>query len=195
MSAIASPIDRGAIFAGWVGVGVAVVIAIGLALVLAIQSLVFVVAPLGGLLVGYYANARSARRRPWWRVVANAAYAGLVTGLALALLYGGLRLLFVYADTGYPDLNRPGQPSCATGPACTYQRYLMAGRGEELAARGIGDAAAFERAILAEQLNGAFVLAGGTLLGSLAGGLLHGAVGRGPGEGRSGAPAPAEESG
>ena len=39
-------------------------------------------------MIGYYANARSERRGgPWGRVIANALFAGLVTGLTLAALY------------------------------------------------------------------------------------------------------------
>ena len=178
MRRFTSLIDPGAVLAGWVGMGVALMVVIGLELVLAIQSLVFVVAPLCGLLIGFYADARARRRRPVWRVIANAAYAGLVTGLALALLYGGLRLLFIYADTGFPDFNRPGQETCATGPGCTYARYLRLGQGEQLAARGITDAAAFERTVLAEQVNGAMLLLGGTLAGALVGGLVYGTTAR-----------------
>src|SRR3712207_5286351 len=96
-------VDRGAVFAGWVGVGMAVMIAIGLELIVAVQSLVFLAAVPTGLLIGWYANVRSERRRPLARVAANSAWAGLVTGASLAILYVVLRLLFVYADNGYPD--------------------------------------------------------------------------------------------
>jgi hypothetical protein len=171
-------LDPGAVFAGWIGVGMSVLVAISFALIVAVQSLVFLFAPLGGLLIGYYANARSARRRPWWRLFANAGYAALVTGVSLALLYAGLRLLFVYADTGYPDFNLPGTPTCATGPDCTYQRYVKAGRAEELARLGVSDAAAFERYVLREQLNGAVSLIALTLSGAAVGAALHGLSGR-----------------
>ncbi len=170
--------DRGAVFAGWVGLGMAVVIAISFELVLAIQSIVFLAAPIAGVLIGFYANARSERRRPWWRVLVNASYAGLATGLSLALLYGGLRLLFVYADNGYRDPGLGGQIVCTTGPQCTYERYLDAGRGEELARLGVSDAATFERFVLAEQLNGALALIALTTGGALAGGALYGLGGR-----------------
>lgn len=179
-----SLVDPGAVFAGWVGLGMAVVVAIGFELILAIQSLVFLFAPIGGLFIGYYAGARSRRSRPWWRVLGNATYAGLVTALALALFYGGLRLLFVYADTGFPTYNRTDAagnitgPTCPTGPGCTYQRYLDAGGGAELAALGISDAALFERHLLAEQLNGGLILVGLTLGGALLGGLAYGATAR-----------------
>ena len=173
-------VDRGAIFAGWVGLGVAFVVAVSFALIIPIQALVFLCAPLAGLLVGWYAGARSERSRPWGRVLANAAYAGLVTGLCLALFYAGLRLLFVYADNGFPDYNRTdlqGQvvgASCQVGPGCTYQRYLDAGRGGELTALGVGDAAAFETYLLREQLNASLVLIASGLLGGVAGGVIYG---------------------
>lgn len=153
----------------------AVVIAIAFELIVAVQSIVFLVAPLAGLLIGGYADSRSERRRPWLRVVANAAYAGLITGIGLALLYGSIRLLFVYADSGYRDPGLGGQiAGCATGPACTYQRYLEAGRGGELEAAGVRDAAAFERHVVGQQLTGAVVLVGLTTVGAVAGGVLYG---------------------
>lgn len=172
-------VDAGAVFAGWVGVGMALLVAIGLELIVAVQSLVFLFAPVGGLLIGFYANARSARRRPWSRVLANAAWAGLVAALALALIYGAVRLLFVYADAGYRDTTQGGVISCPMGPACTYQRYLDAGRGPALEAAGVTDVASFEAYLLREQLSGALILAGLTLGGALAGGALYGAGGRG----------------
>jgi hypothetical protein len=164
-------VDRGAIFAGWVGLGMAVVIAIGLELILAVQSLVFLAALPAGLLIGAYAETRSARKRPWRRVLANALYAGLVTAVSLALLYGGVRLLFVYADSGYRDTGQGGPLVCRTGPDCTYQRYLADPvHGPELAAAGVHDAADFERFVLQGQLNGAITIVTLTLGGALMGG-------------------------
>jgi hypothetical protein len=166
-------LDRGAIFAGWVGIGMALVIAIAFELIIAIQTLVFVVAIPAGMLIGGYANARSQRWRPMRRVFANAAYAGLVTGLSLAVMYGMLRLLFVFADTGYPAFNRvdaSGNPvgiQCATGPDCTYQRYLADGRGQDLAAAAVTDGGSFGAYALREQLNGGTIIVVLTLGGSL----------------------------
>ena len=91
-------LDKGAILAGWVGIGVAIVVGISFALIIAVQPLVWLAAPIAGVLVGSYANHRSARWRPRWRVLANAAWAGLVTGVSLALFYAAVRLLFVYFD-------------------------------------------------------------------------------------------------
>ncbi len=181
-------LDRGAVFAGWVGLGMAVVIAISFELIVAVQSLVFLVALPAGLLIGFYADARSERRRPWWRVLVNALYAGLLTGLSLALLYAGLRLLFVYADTGYRDTSQGGTIACQTGPACTYQRYLDQGRGAELVAAGVTDVATFERYVLREQLSGVLILTGLVTGGALAGGALYGLAG--PAAPREGTEAP-----
>ena len=167
-------VDRGAIFAGWVGLGMAVVIAIGFELILTVQTFVFLAAPLAGLLIGAYANSRSVRHRPWRRVFGNALWAGLVTALSLAILYGGIRLLFVYADSGYRDAGQGGPLSCSTGPDCTYQRYLDAGRGPELVAAGVHDAADFERFVLQGQLNGALTIMTLTIGGAIIGGAIHG---------------------
>lgn len=166
-------VDRGAIFAGWVGVGMALVIAIAFELVIAVQSIVFLVAPLAGILVGAYANQRSERWRPRRRVIGNSVYAGLVTGVALALMYAALRLVFIVADSGYPDFNRTdmnGAPTgiqCATGPDCTYQRYVAASRDTELRAAGVTDGGSFGSFVVREQLQGAGFLIVLTLAGSL----------------------------
>jgi hypothetical protein len=155
----------------------ALLIAIGLELIVAVQSLVFLVAIPAGLLIGWYANGRSNRRRPWWRVVLNAGYASLVTAIGLAILYTALRLLFIYADTGYRDTSQGGPLVCQAGPDCTYQRYLAAGRGADLRAAGVQDAADFEAYVLREQVNGSLLLIGLTLGGGLVGGLGYGILG------------------
>jgi hypothetical protein len=140
-------LDRGAIAAAFVGLGMAVTIAISFELIIAIQALVFVSAPFAGLVIGYYANNKSERWRPRWRLFANAGFAGTVTGVSLALMYVALRLLFVYADSGYRPETMGGQLDCATGPECTYVRFLDDGNEADLIADGITDAAAFESAV------------------------------------------------
>ena len=65
-------IDQGAIFGGWVGVGMALVLAIAFELIIPVQTLVFMLAPLMGVLIGVYANVRSERWRPRGRVLMNA---------------------------------------------------------------------------------------------------------------------------
>jgi hypothetical protein len=180
-------VDDGAIFAGFVGLGMATIIVIALELIVAIQSLVFLVAPLGGLLIGWYANARSERRRPWSRVLANALYAGAVAGVALALFYGMVRLVFVYGDSGYRDDLLGGSLECASGPACTYARYLAAGGEEDLRAAGVTDAATFEAFLLRRQLEGGLILVGLSVAGALGGGLFAGRSGDRPAQARAGA--------
>lgn len=140
-------LDRGAIAAAFVGLGVAVTLVLSFALIIAIQPLVFVSAPFAGLLIGYYANHKSARWRPRWRLFANAGFAGAVSGVSLALMYVGLRLLFIYADSGYRAETLGGQLDCATGPECTYVRFIDDGFGDDLAADGITDPASFEAAL------------------------------------------------
>jgi hypothetical protein len=140
-------LDRGALYAAMVGLGMAVTIAISFELVVAVQALVFLSAPVAGAVIGFYANHKSERWRPRWRLYANAGFAGLVTGLGLALMYVALRLLFIYADSGYRPEPMGGQLDCVTGPDCTYARLLDDGRGPDLSAGGITDGAAFEAAV------------------------------------------------
>jgi hypothetical protein len=181
-------LDRGAVFAGWVGLGMAVTIAISFELIVAVQALVFLAAVPAGLLIGFYAGARAERRRPVWRVLVNAAYAGLVTAISLALVYAGLRLLFIYADSGYPAYNQanaagqPTGPTCAAGPGCAYQRYVDQARTDPafavaLADAGVTDTPSFEAYVLHEELAGAVVLVVMVLGGALAGGAFYAAAG------------------
>lgn len=152
-------LDKGAIFAGYVGIGMAIVIAIAFALIIPVQSLVFVASILGGVLIGAYANQRSNRWRPMRRVFLNAIWAALITGLSLALIWGLLRLVFVQFDSGAtPDGT---YLSCQLGPDCTWQRYLADGRGEELAAAGVTDGASFGSYFVSEVVltGGAFIVA------------------------------------
>ena len=81
----------------------------------------------GGLIIGYYANARSARRAgPWRRILPNGLLAGAGDRPAsAALLLLGSKALFFFADTGYPDFNRverraPIRPTCEAGADCVY---------------------------------------------------------------------------
>jgi hypothetical protein len=174
-------LDRGAIFAGYVGIGMALVIAMAFELILAVQPLVFLMAPIAGVLIGYYANQRSLRWRPRGRLFINASYAGLVTGLALAVMYVALRLLFVYADSGFRPEGLGGQLECATGPECTYMRHLDEGSGADLAALGITDASTFESAVLREQGEGGLWIIGLTLGGAITAGAVR-ALRKPPGE-------------
>jgi hypothetical protein len=158
-------IDRGAVFAGYVGLGMALVIAIAFELIIAVQSLVFIIAPIAGLLIGGYANQRSERWRPMKRVFANAIWAGLVSGLGLAVTYVALRLLFIFADAG--SLPDGTQLDCQPGPECTYQRYVAEGKAAELASYGVTDGPSFGAFALREQAKGAGLIVLLTLSGSL----------------------------
>ena len=101
-------VDRGAITAAWVGVGMAVTIGVSFLLVIPIEFLVTPFALFAGLLIGYYANARSNRAGgPWGRILANALLAGVATGVTFALFLLVVKVIFFFADTGYRDVNRP----------------------------------------------------------------------------------------
>jgi hypothetical protein len=175
-------IDRGAIVAGFVGIGMAVTMAISFLLVIPIEPAYILLAFPGGLVIGYYANARSSRARgEWRRILPNGLFAGLVTGIVLALLLLGTKALFFYGDTGYPDFNRVENgvhvgPTCATGADCVYQRYATA-QPDDLAAAGVTDAASFANVYWAQQWSTARLLVLGTAAAGLAGALLFGLAG------------------
>lgn len=139
-------LDKGAIFAGWVGLGMALVVALAFELIIPVQTIVFLLALPMGALIGAYANVRAERWRPRARVLANAVYAGIVTGAGMALLYVLIRLIFIYGDTGaLPDGTAL---SCQMGPDCVYQRLVIeeqrVGAAGELASFGITGAASLE---------------------------------------------------
>ena len=164
-------IDRGAKFAGYIGLGMALVVAIAFELIIPVQTIVFLLCLPMGLLIGVYANVRSERWRPRRRVFANSIYAGVVTGIGIAVLYTVIRFVFLYGDTGaLPDGT---SLSCRAGPECTYQRYVALGQADELASLGITDGRSFEAAAWRE------LIASGTGMFALTlGGALIGAVGR-----------------
>ena len=175
-------VDRGAIVAACVGIGMAVTIAISFLLVIPIEPIYWLLALPAGLLIGYYANQRSDRRAgPWSRIVANAGLAGLVTALTLVALLLFIKALFFFGDSGYPDFNRvdpktrqPIAPYCESGAGCVYARYLAGGNGPEFAANGITDTATFTAFYWGQQVSSAGTILGLTLAGGLGGGLLYG---------------------
>ena len=175
-------VDRGAIVAAYVGMGMAVTIAISFLLVIPIEPIYWLLAAPAGLLIGYYANQRSDRRvGPWSRIVANAAVAGLVTGLTMAALLIVVKALFFFGDNGYPDFNRVDPktheavpPACVSGAGCVYARYLLIGDGPQFAAAGIADAASFTGFYWGQQLSSTGTVLVLTLLGGLGGGVLYG---------------------
>ena len=104
-------VDRGAIAAAYVGIGMALTIAVSFLLVIPIEPIYWLLALPAGLLIGYYANQRSDRRAgPWSRIVANALLAGVATALTLAALLLVVKALFFFGDNGFPGLQprRPG---------------------------------------------------------------------------------------
>lgn len=185
-------IDRGAITAAWVGVGMAVTIGVSFLLVIPIEPLVAPFALLSGMLIGYYANSRSGRAGgPWRRILANALTAGVATGVTFAALLLVVKVIFFFADTGYPDFNRadaagnPIPPYCQTGADCVYHRYLAIGRGAAFEAAGINDVTSFTAFYWQEQLDSAGVLLLLPTGGALVGGLLFGVSNRRPAGGRA----------
>jgi hypothetical protein len=174
-------VDRGAVTAAYVGIGMAVVVAVSFLLVIPIEPVYWLLALPVGLLIGYYANSRSDRRAgPWGRILVNALFAGIVTGLTLAVLLLATKAIFFFADNGYPDFNRvdetgqPIPPYCQSGADCVYQRYVAAGNGDELAAAGVTDAATFTSFYWGQQFSTALTLIVLTEAGALLGGLAYG---------------------
>ncbi len=169
-------VDRGAVYAGWVGVGMAVTIAVSFLLVIPIEPVLWILALPAGLLIGYYANARSNRQAgPWSRILANGAYAGLLTAVTLALCFLGTKAIFFSADNGYRSTADGGPiPGCQAGADCVYERYLAEGKGPDFEAAGIMNVDDFTAFYWREQLGTAatvFVLG---VLGGLGGAAIYG---------------------
>jgi hypothetical protein len=176
-------VDRGAVVAAYVGIGMAVTMAIAFLLIIPIQPAYMLLAIPGGMIIGYYANARSERvRGNWRRIVPNSLLAGAATGLALAALLLAAKALFFFGDTGYPDFNRVDQngagvgPTCQSGADCVYRRYLAA-QPDQLAAAGITDPASFANVYWREQTGVAELLVAVTVGAAAFGGLLFGVAG------------------
>jgi hypothetical protein len=172
-------IDRGAITAAWVGLGMAVTIGVSFLLVIPIEPVYWILALPAGLLIGYYANARSERLGgPWRRVLANAVFAGLVTGITYAVLLLAVKALFFSIDGGFRDTSEGGPIACQTGPDCVYRRYLAAGQGAALEAHGVHDVATFTSLYWSEQASTGFTVFALSVGGALGGGLMFGAANR-----------------
>jgi hypothetical protein len=171
-------VDRGAITAAYVGIGMAVTVAISFLLIIPIEPIVWLLALPTGLLIGYYANQRSNRRAgPWGRIVLNGLFAAVITGLTAAVLLLAVKALFFYADNGYRDASAGGPITCASGPECVYQRYLLIEDGDRvggLEAAGVTDADSFTRFYWSQQFAAAGLIVGLTTVGGLGGGLLYG---------------------
>ena len=174
-------VDRGAIVAAYVGIGVAVTVGISFLLVIPIEPIYWLLVIPAGLTIGYYANARSNRvGGPWSRILANGLFAGFVTGLTLAALLIGVKALFFFADNGYPDFNRVDEngnvipPACESGANCVFARYLADGRGDALAAQGVTDDASFTAFYWNQQLATGALLLLLTSAAGLGGAALYG---------------------
>ena len=170
-------VDRGAIIAAYVGIGMAVTIVVSFQLIIPIEWVVWLLAIPSGVIIGYYANQRSDRRLgPWHRIATNGLFAGLVTGLAIALSLLLVKAIFFYADDGYRDPGLGGRITCTGGADCVYRRYLDAGRGPELEAAGVTDAGSFTAFYWREQFATAGTLIVVTTLGGLGGAAIYGAT-------------------
>ena len=189
-------VDRGAITAAYVGVGMAVTIGVSFLLVIPIEPIYWFLALPAGLLIGYYANQRSDRRKgPWSRIVLNAIFAGVVTGLTMAALLLAVKALFFFADNGFRDpglggsitvVGADGQTrQCQPGAECVFQRYVDDDRGAALAAEGVTDASTFTGFYWTQQFATSGTLVALTTIGGLVGGLAYGATRPKPGAIRS----------
>ena len=168
-------VDRGAITAAYVGIGMGVTIVASFTLIIPIEWVIWVLAFPSGLLIGYYANQRSDRRLgPWGRILVNGLFAGIVTGLTVAALLLTIKALFFYADNGFRDPGLGGPIACTPGPDCVYQRYLQAGRGADLVTAGVTDADSFAGFYWQEQFGSAGTIIVLTTLGGLGGAALYG---------------------
>jgi hypothetical protein len=174
-------VDRGAIVAAYVGIGMAITIAVSFLLVIPIEPIYWLLVVPAGLTIGYYANTRSNRSAgPWSRILANGLFAGFVTGVTLAVLLLGVKALFFFGDNGYPDFNRINEdgeaipPFCDSGANCVYSRYLADGRGEALAAQGVSDDATFTSFYWNQQFATAGLLLLLTTVAGLGGAALYG---------------------
>jgi hypothetical protein len=172
-------VDRGAITAAYVGIGMAVTIAISFLLIIPIGDVALIpFALFSGLLIGYYANQRSDRRAgPWHRILVNGIFAALVTGLTAAVLLLGVKALFFYADNGYRDASAGGPITCSSGPDCVYQRHRLIENGGRVAAMeeaGITDAASFSDFYWSQQFGTAGLIVALTMVGGLGGAAMYG---------------------
>jgi hypothetical protein len=185
-------VDHGAVTAALVGVALVFTIAVSFLLIIPIEPFYWYLALPAGLLIGYYANARSRRAGgPWGRIIANALFSGLVTGVTYAILLLAVKALFFTADGGFRDASAGGALTCATGADCVYRRYLAAGQGPVFEANGITDVATFTTFYWSQQLSNAGMTILLSVGGALAGGVMFGLANRRKPEESAGAAAAA----
>jgi hypothetical protein len=171
-------VDRGAITAAYVGIGMAVTIVVSFLLIIPIEPVVWLLAVPSGLLIGYYANQRSDRRAgPWSRIIVNGLFAAVVTGLTTAALLLAVKALFFYADNGYRDESAGGSFVCTPGADCVYQRYRLlddGARAADLEAAGVVDAASFASFYWSSQFSTGLLVILVTTVGGLGGAVAYG---------------------
>ena len=122
----------------------------------------------------------------------NGLFAGLVTGVTLALLLLGVKALFFAADNGFRDPGLGGPLTCSGGASCVFARY-QAQDAAGLASAGITDASTFTSFYWGQQFQTAGTLIVVTLAGAAGGALAFGltrASTRSRPEGESAEPAP-----
>jgi hypothetical protein len=169
-------VDRQALAAAFVGIGMAVTIGISFLLVIPIEPIYWALSIPAGLLIGYYANTRARRGRgEWLPILGNGLVSGLATGLTLAVLLLAVKALFFAADDGYRDADAGGRLACAPGADCVYQRYRLE-QGEALRAAGVTDAATFSTFYWNQQWDTAGTLLAASTGFSLLGAALYGAT-------------------
>jgi hypothetical protein len=116
------------------------------------------------------------------RAESNAIVASAATGLTLAVLLLGIKALFFFGDSGYPDFNRRDAsgavvpPTCEAGADCVYRRYLAADQ-EALARAGVTDATSFSAAYWSQQWSTASSMVLVATLAGLGGAMLFGVGG------------------
>ena len=169
-------VDRGAITAAYVGIGMAVTIVVSFLLIIPIEWVIWLLALPSG-------PAHRLLRQPALGPPGGAVGRGssstacsraLVTGLTAAVLLLAIKGLFFYADDGFRDPGLGGPVTCSTGADCVYQRYLDAGRGRDLAAAGVTDSGSFTTFYWSEQFGSAGTILLLTVIGGLGGAGLYG---------------------
>lgn len=169
-------VDRAALPAAFVGIGMAVTIGISFLLVIPIEPVYWILSVPAGLLIGYYANTRAARGRgEWLPILGNGLVSGLATGLTLAALLLAVKGLFFFADDGYRDADAGGRITCTTGADCVYRRYAI-DQGDELRANGVTDAASFSSFYWSQQWQTAGTLVLAAAAFGVLGAMMYGAT-------------------
>jgi len=167
-------IDRGALTAAYVGGGMAITTGLSFLLIIPIEPIYWALSIPAGLLIGWYAGVRSGRARgEWRRIISNAVFAGLATGLTLAVFLLAVKALFFFADDGYRDPALGGRITCTGGADCVYQRYLER-EGTALQAVGVRDASSFSTYYWAQQAATAELLVAVPTIFALSGGVVYG---------------------